>query len=129
MSTPREIFERLLRGVTEQRWSELPDLYAEDAEVDMPFAPGGAHIAGRDAIRAHFAAAASGPLEFSARDVVVHETADPEVVVAEYDYEGRVATTGRRFRVANVQVLRVRAGRIISSRDYHDHRALAEALR
>jgi ketosteroid isomerase-like protein len=58
----------------------------------------------------------------------VHETADPEVIVAEYDYEGRVTATGRTFRLANVQVLRVRDGLITGSRDYHDHPGLARAM-
>lgn len=60
--------------------------------------------------------------------VVVHQTADPEVIVAEFDYDGRVATNGRTVHVANVQVMRVRAGRIVWSRDYHDHAAIAAAL-
>jgi len=42
---------------------------------------------------------------------VVHDTADPEVIVGEFDYHGQVATTGRAFRVANVQVLRIRGRR------------------
>jgi ketosteroid isomerase-like protein len=50
------------------------------------------------------------------------------VVIAEFDYHGRVTTTGHTFRVANIQVLRVRDGRIVSSRDYHDHLALAAAV-
>jgi uncharacterized protein len=38
------------------------------------------------------------------------------------------AVTGHRFRVANIQVLRVRNGKIVSSRNYHDHLATAAAL-
>jgi uncharacterized protein len=63
-----------------------------------------------------------------ASNVVVHDTADPEVVIAKLDYDGRVATTGHTFRVANVQVLRVLDGRIVSSRDHHDHLSLAAAV-
>jgi uncharacterized protein len=59
---------------------------------------------------------------------VVHATGDPEVVIAEFDYDGQVTTTGRSFRVANVQVLRVRNGQIVASRDYHNHLAIAAAL-
>jgi ketosteroid isomerase-like protein len=126
---PREVLTQLLRGITEGAWQALPDLYAEDAVVEQPFAvPEPTRLAGREAIRRHFAAAAAGPLELRATNVVVHETGDPEVIVAEFDYEGRVATTGRTFRVANVQVLRVRDGRIVASRDYHNHLALAAAL-
>jgi ketosteroid isomerase-like protein len=59
---------------------------------------------------------------------VVHDTADPEVIVGEFDYHGQVSTTGRTFQVPNIQVLRIRDGQIVSSRDYHDHLALAAAV-
>ena len=36
--SPRELFEQLIQGVSEQRWDELADLYAEDAVVEHPFA-------------------------------------------------------------------------------------------
>ena len=127
-ASPRDVFERLLDGITGRRWGELAELYAEDAVVEMPFAAPAHKIEGRAAVREHFLAAAGGPLELVARNIVVHETADPEVIVAEFDYRGRVTTTGASFEVANVQVLRVRDGRIVASRDYHDHAALAAAL-
>jgi ketosteroid isomerase-like protein len=127
--SPRQVFARLSQGISEQRWRELADLYAEDVVVDMPFAaPVPTRLHGREQVRAHFAAAAGGPLSLQAQNVVVHETADPEVIVAEFDYAGQVATTGTTFRVANVQVLRIRDGLIVESRDYHDHLALAHAL-
>jgi ketosteroid isomerase-like protein len=59
---------------------------------------------------------------------VVHDTGDPEVIIAEFDYHGQVTPMGPLFEVANVQVLRVRDGRIVASRDYHDHLAIAAAL-
>ena len=61
-------------------------------------------------------------------NLVVYETTDPEVVIAEYDYDGRVVPTGATFRVANVQIFRVHGGEIVRSRDYHDHAAIAAAL-
>jgi uncharacterized protein len=127
--TPTDVVTRLLDGISHRRWDELADLYAEDAVVRMPFAGSGVtRIEGRDAVRAHFAAAAGGPLALTAENVVIHRTEDPEVVISEYEYAGRVATTGRSFRVSNVQVVRVRDARIVESRDYHDHQALARAL-
>jgi uncharacterized protein len=60
-------------------------------------------------------------LKLEVRNMVVHQTADPEVAVAEWDYDGVVTATGRTFRVSNVQVSRVRDGRIVASRDYHNH--------
>ncbi|MBO0689382.1 MAG: nuclear transport factor 2 family protein [Candidatus Dormibacteraeota bacterium] len=128
-ATPREVFERLLRGITERSPGELGDLYAEDAVVELPFArPAPLRIEGRDQLVARFQGAGEIPLEFEARNVVVHETTDPEVIVAEFDYVGRATTTGRPLHVANVQVLRVRDGRIVATRDFHDHLAIAEAL-
>jgi ketosteroid isomerase-like protein len=64
-------------------------------------------------------------LSLIARNVVIHETADPEVVIAEFDY----AITGKEGTVtaANIQVLRVRDGLITATRDYHDHLAIARA--
>ena len=126
---PSQVFARLSQGITDRRWLELPELYAEDVVVDMPFAaPTPIRLHGREEVRTHFAAAADGSLSLQARNVVVHETADPEVIVAEFDYVGHVATTDTTFRVANIQVLRIRDGLIVESRDYHDHLALAHAL-
>ena len=128
-SSPRSVFESLLQGISDGKWSDLADLYAEDAVVEMPFAPSSpTRLEGREAVRAHFAAAAGGPLSIQASNVVVHDTADPEMVIAEFDYDGQVTTTGHSFRVTNIQVLRVRNGKIVSSRDYHNHLAIAAAL-
>jgi ketosteroid isomerase-like protein len=122
-AAPREVFERLSRGISEGRWTELADLYAEDAVVEHPLRPSaGSRLVGRRVIADHFAAAAR--IELHARDVVVHETTDPEVIVAEFTYDG---SAGRAFTSANIQVLRVRDGLILHSRDYHDHLRIAAA--
>jgi len=122
----REVFERLITGISESRWQDLADLYAEDAVVDQPFmVPEPGRIHGREQVRAHFLAAVGLPLELRARNVVVHETGDPEVVIAEFDYDVRNTATRRESTVANVQVLRVRDGLIVATRDYHDHLRLA----
>ncbi|GAA4995095.1 hypothetical protein GCM10025734_25550 [Kitasatospora paranensis] len=59
--------------------------------------------------------------------MVIRETGDPEVIVAEWDYRVHHRTTGRTFECANIQVLTVRDGLIVRSRDFHDHLALAVA--
>lgn len=125
--SPREVAERLIEGVTGGKWSELPDLYAENTVVTHPMAPDPGPIVGREAIRRHFAAGAALNLELTARDIALHTTTDPEVIIAEFAYEGRVRTTGREFRIPNVFILRVRDGVIVESHDYADHAALAAA--
>jgi uncharacterized protein len=128
MLSPREVFEELVRGIAEGRWDELANRYAEDTVVEHPFAlPVPTRIEGRAGIRRHFSRAL--PLEFLKAEVTaVHETADPEVIVAEYDYDLRAKPTGREFRVANIQVLRVRDGLIVASRDFRNHAAVAAAI-
>ncbi len=54
---------------------------------------------------------ASLPVRFEeCREVAIYETADPEVIVVEYELAGTVTTTGRRTAAPFIGVLRVRAG-------------------
>lgn len=128
-ASPREVIERLINGISEGRWPELDELYAEDAVIDYPFAlPNGPkRIAERSAIRRYFAAIARQPMKLSAYNIVIHETTDPEVVIVEYDYDMLVTTTGHSVQVSNIQVSRIRDGHIVASRDYHNHSAMAAA--
>ncbi|MFC9331248.1 nuclear transport factor 2 family protein [Kitasatospora sp. NPDC057015] len=127
--SPREVFRKLCEGITAGRYSELAELYAEDAVVETVFQPvGPRRFEGRAVLKERFEeVAALSPLELTAKNVVVRETDDPEVVVAEFDYQVHHRETGRDFEVANLQVLRVRDGLIVSSRDFHDHLALSVA--
>jgi ketosteroid isomerase-like protein len=124
---PTAVHARLLELISASRWSEIADLYAEDCVVDLPLAlPEPDHVRGREQIRERFTRAGAGGLDLRVSDLVLHSTTDPEVSVAEWVYLGRTPG-GEPFRAANVQVLRVRDGRIVASRDYHDHARLAAA--
>lgn len=127
--SPRQVVEALMRGISEGAWQDLHRWYWPDATVEYPFAlPSPSRLEGLEAIQRYFAAAAKLPLRLQMRDMIVHETADPEVVVAEWDYDGLATTTGRSFQVSNIQVSRVRDGKIVASRDYHNHAVLADVL-
>jgi ketosteroid isomerase-like protein len=56
----------------------------------------------------------------------IHETADPEVVITEFRYEG--TSEGRPFSWPSIFVTRVRDGVIVEARDYTDHVGAARAL-
>ena len=115
--SPRQVVETLMRGIEDKRWDELDGLYTDDAVVEHPFAlPAPMRLDGRDAICRYFAAAAALPVRLRTHNMVVHETAEPGVVVAEWDYEGVVTTTGRSFQVSNIQVSTIRDGKIVASR-------------
>jgi ketosteroid isomerase-like protein len=128
-TSPRIVAERLIHGISSGAWDRLLELYAPNVVVEQPFGvPGPLRLEGREQLAAHFAAGTRLPLQLSARNLVVHQTHDPEVVVAEFDYDGTITSTGRSFTVANILVLTVRDGQIINSRDYHNHAVLAEVL-
>src|SRR3954447_14506014 len=101
-ASPRAVFQRLIDGVTARRPDVLPRLYAEDAVVVHPFAHPASRLEGREALREHFAQLETLPVEMKARNVVVHQTGDPEVIIAEFEYEGRNTETGREFVVPNI---------------------------
>jgi ketosteroid isomerase-like protein len=122
MRTPREVFERLNAGIGSGDWSDLHLLYAENAEVTIPFMmPAAARIHGREQVREHFARF-DGRIALEPRGVRIYDTTDPELIVAEFDY-----AVGDRV-LPNIQVLRVRDGLIVETRDYHHHAALAEMM-
>jgi ketosteroid isomerase-like protein len=128
-TAPRDVFRRQLQTIAARDWSAMAERYADDAVVELPFnRPTPLRIEGRAQLAARNRAARDLPLELEPQNVVIHETTDPEVIVAEFDYAGRVTTTGRTFRVANVIIARIRDGQIVASRDYHDHAAIADAL-
>ncbi|HYQ67927.1 nuclear transport factor 2 family protein [Actinophytocola sp.] len=114
---PAQVVEELFRRIDDGRWGELAGLYAEDAFVAHPLR--GTHVDGRTALGERFLRL--GTFRMRVSDVVVHETTDPEVVVAEY------RSRGPGFSAANVQVVRVRDGLITHSSDYHDHLRMAAA--
>jgi uncharacterized protein len=133
--TPQEVFLALVNGVADGRFEELPDLYAEQTDVSHPFDPLRAPAArSREEIREHFGLrAGSRPADVGQRprprrrvgNVVIHETTDPEVIVAEFEYQGTDPGTGEAYALPAIFVMRVRDGEIVSSRDYHD--AIASA--
>jgi len=132
-TTLQEIIERLLAGLVSATADHLTDdLWTEDAVVEMPFAPTGSQrrCEGRDAF---FALARAGqaalPVRFTgARNVVVHETNDPAVVIAEYELAGTITTTGQHASAAFIGVLTVRDGRIAGWREYQDSLAISHLL-
>ena len=128
--TPREVFLRLVNGVANGEFDSLPELYAEQTDVRHPMWPGGTPaLTSRDDLRRHFAPGATigEVVRFRPDAIVVHETQDPEVIVAEFEYRGTVIATGEPYTVPAVFVMRVRDGEIVESRDYIDHLTSARA--
>jgi ketosteroid isomerase-like protein len=133
LAGPREAFERFREMMLAGSSPGLESLLAEDCVVEAPFAPPGARrIAGRDA----FAASAVPRREALAqrirftdvRDVVIHQTSDPDVAVIEYEVEGVRVADGFRATAPFVVVVQVQDGRVVLWREYQDPAAMALAM-
>ena len=110
--------------------SRDPDAYAamftEDGVLETPLIPQDhplpRRMVGRDAIRAGSTAyqrvpAYQGTVNFEQSAYVLHETADPDVFIAEIDTVFDEAN-GQRTTMSLVKIFRVRDGQIVSLRDY-----------
>jgi hypothetical protein len=124
--THREIFERYVyAGAISRDPVAVAAMFTDDGVYEAPLVPDGhrlpRRLAGRDAIRAGMGAfqelASEGTVNAGQSRLVLHETADPDVFVAELDavldHPG-----GRREPVSLVQIFRVRGGLIAMLRDY-----------
>jgi ketosteroid isomerase-like protein len=129
---PRELFARFQHNVLAGEGGFDEEMLAEDVEIEMPFAPAGhaRRIEGRAAVMAMIRRGREAqPIVFEEfQDVVIHETADPEVIVAEYAVAASLPGSGRRASAAFAVVLRARDGRIVHWREYQDRAAITEAL-
>jgi uncharacterized protein len=128
--TPRETVELLLRTTVEGSRDDIADLYAPDVVIELPFTPDGipSEMKGRENMRARMRAAA-GMFGFDAvRDVTLHETADPEVIIVEYRIQGTVTATSAPFTLSYITVTRVVDGLIVASRDYGNPLEAAKLL-
>ena len=113
-----------MHGVGAKSWDELPALYAERTHVVHPMDPGRAPaLTTRAELDRHFRRGGEilGEVRFEPAAITVHQTADPEVIVAEFEYRGVIPGTADRFAIPSVFVMRIRDGQIVESRDYADH--------
>ena len=127
MSSAREVFARFEDYVLGQG----DDVWAPDVVIEQPFAVGGpSRVEGADRFRELTRASReSFPVRFEAmRNVVVHDTTDPNKIIVEYELGGVVTTTGKRASAPFIAVMAVRDGRIVLWREYQNALAIADAL-
>ena len=118
------MFERLVYGVCDRRWDELPELYAEETHVDAPVPAGlGGAADARASCESTSRRARRSTSSFEAADLVTYEGTDPEVLIGEFAYQGDFG--GQPVRIANIFSMRIRDGLIVESRDYGDHLGIA----
>ena len=106
------------------------DLWHDDAVTEFPFAPPGSprRLDGITAITAHLI---DYPRIIRLAEVAVvalHETADPHVVIAEFNASGTVVATGKPYQMSYIVVLTVTNGKIAHYRDYWNPTVALAAL-
>jgi ketosteroid isomerase-like protein len=125
--TRQEIFERYIyAGAITRNPDAIAAMFTDDGVYDAPLVPDGhplrRRLVGRDAIRTgigvyHRQPTYQGTMNVERSAYVLHDTADPDVFVAEIDVAFDEAD-GRRTTMSLVQIFRLRDGQIAMLRDY-----------
>jgi hypothetical protein len=131
-TTPADVLARRRQLILNGDADGFAALFAPDAVIESSFAgPPGTpvRLEGRAAIRDYSRRVMASPLRLEDFEVAeLYQTQDPEVVITEMRTKGTVTTTGRAFTTTSVQILRIREGRIVHSRDFADPRILEDAI-
>lgn len=129
-ATPAEVFERLVAATLANSADEVAAVYAPDVVIDLPFGRAGVPLrfVGREPLRERWAEVAVHRRFTAVDEMVVRETADPEVVVGEFRVHAEVTATGTAYTSWFLMIMRVRDGLIVSSRDFGDPLAAAAAF-
>jgi uncharacterized protein len=129
-ATPADVLARRSRLILSGDADGFAALFAPDAVIESSFAgPPGTplRLAGQEAIREYSRRVMASPLRLEDFEVAkLYQTEDPEVVITEMRATGTVTTTGRSFATTSVQIIRIRDGRIMHSRDFADPRILED---
>lgn len=132
--TPQVVWEQLHNYVRQYDAKGQASLFADDGVWEFPFASEGIppRIEGKEQILAFSEAGMSrskqsGRQITGYRDIVMHTTTDPEVIVVEFILEGR-NISNKTYTIPYIQVLRVKDGKIVLLRDYFSGELLRAAL-
>ena len=129
-ATPADVLARRSQLILNGDADGFAALFAPDAVIESSFAgPPGTpvRLAGREAIREYSRQMMASPLRLEDFEVAkLYQTQDPEVVITEMRAKGTVTTTGRSFTTTSVQIIRIRDGHIVHSRDFADPRILED---
>jgi uncharacterized protein len=130
--SPRQTVEQALRAAVSPAPGDMADCYAPELVIEMPFAVDALYppqiTTTREELRARLQAGTAIRRYKALRNVTIHETADPEVIIAEYELHGEMTGTGESFSVRFAMVITIRDGYIVRSRDYSDPIAGARLL-
>jgi ketosteroid isomerase-like protein len=120
-----DIVRTVLAHITAAEYEQLADYVTEDLRFELPYAgpPIPDHFDGRavwDGMQrqtfAMFTSFRNEPRSF-------YQTADPDMLIAEYESDAVVARNGKPYRNKYVGIFRFRDGKICFWREYHNPEA------
>ncbi|MFF5084829.1 nuclear transport factor 2 family protein [Actinoplanes sp. NPDC000266] len=130
--TPAEIFHSMRDRWLANQPTFDPAVLADDVVVETPFAAPGhpARVEGKHQVLDFTSKGqAAFPVRFDdCRHIIVHRTADPEVIVVEYELVGTHTTTGVTAAAPFIAVLRTHDGKLAHWREYQHTMAIAQAV-
>lgn len=123
--SPREIVERVHRLTLNGDVAGHATSYAVNGVLEWPFAPPGVprRVQGREKVRRLLLTMGRGHTYAGAERMgfhsfVVHQTVDPEIIIAELRVGGQLTTAGVVYRIPSIQMFKIRDGEILLCRDY-----------
>ena len=116
--------------LTEARFGEWIELWADDAVCEFPFASPGRPrlLQGKEQILAYMTTYPSRIFIEGVDKLRVHPALDPNVVVVEMTIKGRAVETDKPYNQQYVIVAETRDGKLTHYREYWNPLVLAEAL-
>ena len=127
-----ERVREILALADQMKVEELIEYFADDSVMELPFAPGRMpkRYEGKDAILGFQVFARDSFSSFSMMVDAIHETADPNVIIAEHHSDGSVAANGRRYENRYCTIFAFDdAGLVVSWREYYDAGVVVRAFR
>jgi hypothetical protein len=124
------LMQQYQRLLTEARFSEWIELWADDGVCEFPFASLGRPrlLQGKEQILAYMTAYPSRIFIEGVDKLRVHPALDPNVVVVEMTIKGRAVETDKPYNQQYVIVAETRDGKLTHYREYWNPLVLAEAL-
>jgi uncharacterized protein len=132
VATNSERVRAILELADQMKVDELIEYFAADSVMELPFAPGRMpkRYDGKDAILGFQRFARDSFSSFSMAVDAVHETADPDVVIAEHHSRGVVAANGRTYENRYCTIFTFdAAGKVVSWREYYDAGVVVRAFK
>ncbi|AJP01485.1 phenazine biosynthesis protein PhzA/PhzB [Streptomyces cyaneogriseus subsp. noncyanogenus] len=116
---------RLLLGKDIPAWV---DLWHDEGVFEFPFAPEGwpKRLEGKAAVADYMRAYPDHIDLHDVPELTIHETGDPETIVAEMRAVGRLVRSGDPYEMSYIAVVTVSGGRITRYRDYWNPLALPQ---